>query len=67
MKRMTDSDLVRLVLRRLGQMLPTAFLTTVLTLLLIHLVPGGPADVVVLDDALEVVQTIVGGVTRVAG
>ena len=31
------------------------------------LVPGGPADVVVLDDALEVVQTIVGGETRVAG
>ena len=32
-----------------------------------RLVPGGPADVVVLDDSLEVVQTIVGGETRVAG
>jgi N-acetylglucosamine-6-phosphate deacetylase len=32
-----------------------------------RLTPGGPADVVVLDDALEVVQTIVGGETRVAG
>ena len=31
------------------------------------LIPGGPADVVVLDDSLEVVQTIVGGETRVAG
>ena len=28
---------------------------------------GGPADLVVLDDALEVVRTIVGGETRVAG
>jgi N-acetylglucosamine-6-phosphate deacetylase len=32
-----------------------------------RIVPGGPADVVVLDDSLEVVQTIVGGETRVAG
>ena len=32
-----------------------------------RLAPGAPADVVVLDDTLEVVQTIVGGVTRVAG
>jgi N-acetylglucosamine-6-phosphate deacetylase len=32
-----------------------------------HLTPGGPADVVVLDDALEVVRTVVGGETRVAG
>lgn len=29
--------------------------------------PGGPADIVVIDDALEVVRTIVGGETRVAG
>jgi N-acetylglucosamine-6-phosphate deacetylase len=28
---------------------------------------GGPADVVVLDDSLEVVRTVVGGETRVAG
>jgi N-acetylglucosamine-6-phosphate deacetylase len=28
---------------------------------------GGPADIVVLDDALEVVRTLVGGETRVAG
>ena len=28
---------------------------------------GGRADLVVLDDALEVVRTIVGGETRVAG
>ncbi len=32
-----------------------------------RLVPGGPADIVVLDDALEVVRTLVGGETRVAG
>jgi N-acetylglucosamine-6-phosphate deacetylase len=32
-----------------------------------RLVPGGPADVVVLDEALEVVRTVVGGETRVAG
>ena len=32
-----------------------------------RLVPGGPADVVVIDDGLEVVQTIVGGETLVAG
>jgi N-acetylglucosamine-6-phosphate deacetylase len=32
-----------------------------------RIVPGGPADIVVLDDALEVVQTIVGGETLVAG
>lgn len=32
-----------------------------------QLTPGGPADVVVIDDALEVVRTIVGGETRVAG
>jgi N-acetylglucosamine-6-phosphate deacetylase len=32
-----------------------------------RLEPGGPADVVVLDDGLEVVQTIVGGETLVAG
>ena len=32
-----------------------------------RLVPGGPADVVVLDDALEVVRTVVGGETLVAG
>jgi N-acetylglucosamine-6-phosphate deacetylase len=32
-----------------------------------RLVPGGPADVVVLDDELDVVRTIVGGETRVAG
>jgi N-acetylglucosamine-6-phosphate deacetylase len=32
-----------------------------------RLVPGGPADVVVFDDGLEVVQTIVGGETLVAG
>ena len=32
-----------------------------------RLAPGGPADVVILDDSLEVVQTIVGGETRVAG
>jgi N-acetylglucosamine-6-phosphate deacetylase len=32
-----------------------------------RLVPGGPADVVVLDDALEVVRTLVGGETLVAG
>ena len=32
-----------------------------------RLVPGGPADVTVLDDRLEVVRAIVGGETRVAG
>lgn len=32
-----------------------------------QLMPGGPADIVVIDDALEVVRTIVGGETRVAG
>ncbi|HWO79204.1 N-acetylglucosamine-6-phosphate deacetylase, partial [Gaiella sp.] len=32
-----------------------------------RLVPGGPADIVVLDDALEVVRTLVGGETLVAG
>ena len=32
-----------------------------------RLVPGGPADIVVLDDALEVVRTLVGGDTLVAG
>jgi N-acetylglucosamine-6-phosphate deacetylase len=29
--------------------------------------PGGPADVVVLDDTLEVVRTLVGGESLVAG
>jgi N-acetylglucosamine-6-phosphate deacetylase len=32
-----------------------------------RLAPGGPADVVVLDDALEVVRTLVGGESLVAG
>jgi N-acetylglucosamine-6-phosphate deacetylase len=32
-----------------------------------RLAVGGPADVVVLDDALQVVRTLVGGETRVAG
>ena len=32
-----------------------------------QLLPGGPADLVVLDDALEVVRTLVGGETLVAG
>jgi len=32
-----------------------------------RLAPGGRADIVVLDDALEVVRTLVGGETRVAG
>jgi N-acetylglucosamine-6-phosphate deacetylase len=32
-----------------------------------RLAPGGPADLVVLDDALEVLRTVVGGETRVAG
>jgi len=32
-----------------------------------RLIPGGPADVVVLDDTLEVVRTLVGGETLVAG
>ena len=32
-----------------------------------RLIPGGPADVVVLDDALDVVRTVVGGETLVAG
>jgi N-acetylglucosamine-6-phosphate deacetylase len=32
-----------------------------------RLAPGGPADVTVLDDRLEVVRAIVGGETRVAG
>jgi N-acetylglucosamine-6-phosphate deacetylase len=32
-----------------------------------RLTPGGPADIVVLDDALEVVRTLVGGETLVAG
>jgi N-acetylglucosamine-6-phosphate deacetylase len=32
-----------------------------------RLFPGGPADVAVLDDRLEVVRAIVGGETRVAG
>ena len=32
-----------------------------------RLFPGGPADVTVIDDRLEVVRTIVGGETRVAG
>ena len=31
-----------------------------------RLIPGGPADVVVLDDALDVVRTVVGGETLVA-
>jgi N-acetylglucosamine-6-phosphate deacetylase len=31
------------------------------------LAPGAPADIVVLDDALEVVKTVVGGELRVAG
>ena len=28
--------------------------------------PGGPADIVVLDDALEIERVLVGGETRVA-
>ena len=32
-----------------------------------RLAPGGPADVVVLDDTLEVVRTLVGGESLVAG
>lgn len=32
-----------------------------------RLVPGGPADVTVIDDRLEVVRAIVGGESRVAG
>jgi N-acetylglucosamine-6-phosphate deacetylase len=32
-----------------------------------RLVPGGPADVVVVDDRLEVVRAIVGDETRIAG
>ncbi len=32
-----------------------------------RLAPGGAADVVVLDDSLDVVRTLVGGQTRVAG
>jgi N-acetylglucosamine-6-phosphate deacetylase len=32
-----------------------------------RIAPGGPADIVVLDDELEVVRTIVGEETRVAG
>lgn len=32
-----------------------------------RLAPGGPADLVVLDDGLEVVRALVGGETRVAG
>jgi N-acetylglucosamine-6-phosphate deacetylase len=32
-----------------------------------RLLPGGTADIVVLDDALEVVRTLVGGETLVAG
>jgi N-acetylglucosamine-6-phosphate deacetylase len=32
-----------------------------------RLAPGGRADIVVLDDALDVVRTLVGGETRVAG
>lgn len=32
-----------------------------------RLFPGGPADVTVIDDRLEVVRAIVGGETRVAG
>ncbi len=32
-----------------------------------RLVPGSAADIVVFDDGLEVVQTIVGGETLVAG
>jgi N-acetylglucosamine-6-phosphate deacetylase len=32
-----------------------------------RLLPGGPADVIVIDDRLEVVRAIVGGETRVAG
>jgi N-acetylglucosamine-6-phosphate deacetylase len=32
-----------------------------------RLFTGGPADVAVLDDRLEVVRAIVGGETRVAG
>jgi N-acetylglucosamine-6-phosphate deacetylase len=32
-----------------------------------RLFPGGPADVVVLDDRIEIVRAIVGGETRVAG
>jgi N-acetylglucosamine-6-phosphate deacetylase len=32
-----------------------------------RLTPGGPADVVGLDDDLEVVRALVGGEERVAG
>jgi N-acetylglucosamine-6-phosphate deacetylase len=32
-----------------------------------RLVPGGPADLVVLDDALGIIRTVVGGETLVAG
>jgi len=32
-----------------------------------RLFPGGPADVVVIDDRLEVLRAVVGGETRVAG
>ena len=32
-----------------------------------RLFPGGPADIVVIDDRVEVVRAIVGGETRVAG
>jgi N-acetylglucosamine-6-phosphate deacetylase len=32
-----------------------------------RLFPGGPADIVVIDDRIEVVRAIVGGETRVAG
>ena len=31
-----------------------------------RLAPGGPADIVVLDDSLEIERVIVGGETRVA-
>ena len=32
-----------------------------------RLTPGGPADIVVLGDGLDIVRTVVGGETRVAG
>lgn len=59
MKRMTDNDLVRLALRRLGQMFPTAFLTTVMTLLLIHLVPGGPAEALIGVSSTDVDPAVI--------
>ncbi|MEV0297517.1 ABC transporter permease [Nocardia sp. NPDC050710] len=59
MSRSTNNPLARLLLRRLGQMLPTAFLTTVMTFLLIHLVPGGPADALLSVSSTDIDPAVI--------